>query len=534
MNYKIPKPGFFFVAIVFGGMIGYTAFGQGDGAPRRGQAAHESIASYGGPATCLACHQNEATDMFGSVHYQWTGPSPNVTNFKSDSGKADVGFNTYCGSVLTSRRAACWSCHAGNGRVPRPVLIDEQLANIDCLTCHQDAYRRKASPPIAQLPFRGYDGFTRTWSLPEEDADGNFQYLPDEAAMGMPALTAARTVHLPARTTCLSCHAHAAGSDCGKRGDLTSEMTNPPLWAEIHMSPHGANLACTNCHDAGRHRLKGRGLDITTNEGPERLTCLSGGCHPPAPHQDARLDGHTGRVACQTCHIPTFAKLRSTETRRFWLNPSWSQGLFGGQGGFTPEKLREMMVVPSYLWFDGTSVNYVLSQATPPPVNAQGAYEFGLPNGGVDSEDALIYPMKEHTSDVARHVQSGRFIPHSMFLYFVTGDFAGAVAEGQAQIGLPGPWNLVEVNSYRTINHGVEPADKALTCDACHPALAGGRPVRLDLKGKLGYETRAGFDCTQCHGPEEAQPFVGLHDRHVRTGGVACVRCHNFSRPPRA
>jgi len=95
--------------------------------------AHETITVYEGPSTCLSCHRGQAEDMFGSVHYQWTGPTPNVPNIDGNSGKADTAFNTYCGTVVSSLTAACWSCHAGLGSKPTATMTDEQLQNIDCL-----------------------------------------------------------------------------------------------------------------------------------------------------------------------------------------------------------------------------------------------------------------------------------------------------------------------------------------------------------------------------------------------------------------
>ena len=50
---------------------------------------HSTISEYKGPSTCVECHQIEAEDMFGSVHYQWSGPTPNVTNISGDAGKAN-------------------------------------------------------------------------------------------------------------------------------------------------------------------------------------------------------------------------------------------------------------------------------------------------------------------------------------------------------------------------------------------------------------------------------------------------------------
>jgi len=65
---------------------------------------HDAIQQYSGPATCLACHRTQAEAMFGAVHYQWTGPTPDVTNIDGSAGKRELGVNSYCGSPSSSRR----------------------------------------------------------------------------------------------------------------------------------------------------------------------------------------------------------------------------------------------------------------------------------------------------------------------------------------------------------------------------------------------------------------------------------------------
>ena len=113
----------------------------------------------------------------------------------------------------------------------------------------------------------------------------------------------------------------------------------------------------------------------------------------------------------------------------------------------------------------------------------------------------------------------------------MTGDFARAVADGQAYSGLIGPWSLVQVHTFQTINHGVMPSDYALQCGACHGSLPGG-PVRMDLQGALGYELKAGRNvvCLQCHGPEESKPFLAIHEKHVTDKNFDCSWCHSFTR----
>jgi len=491
---------------------------------------HEAIEVYEGPQTCVACHEEEALEIHATAHYQWTGPTPHVTNIDGPAGKDVLGFNTYCGSPATSRRIACSGCHAGNGGAPSPDTTLDQLHNIDCLMCHQNDYARAPAGPFETVSATGHDGVFRSWQLPVEDAEGSFSFEPNEAAMGISALEAARTVHLPTRTTCLRCHAYAAGSDCGKRGDLGTGTVDPPLSVDVHMSSAGEDMTCQACHLAENHRVMGRGLDIRPSEVMEQMTCATGGCHPAEPHGEWRLNSHAARVACQTCHIPTFAKLGTTEMTRHWDTPYFAQGLFSGQGGFKPEEGRGSFVTPTYAWYDGTSRVYALGQV--PEQNSAGQYSLGQPNGAATTREAKIHPMKEHLSTSAMHDATGQLIPHSTMTYFLTGDFDLAVADGQAASGLTGPWTEVDVHTFQTINHGVEDHDEALRCGACHASMEGG-PVRMDLQGDLGYQLKGPESqvCFQCHDEEEEKPFEEIHNKHVRDEGIDCLWCHTFSRP---
>jgi hypothetical protein len=564
-------------------------------------AAHATITEYHGPSTCVACHQTQAEAMHGSVHYQQTGPTPNVPNiagFAGERGFGDIGFNTYCGTHVSSSRATCAGCHVGNGQYPSPVMTTAQLHNIDCLMCHQDQYKRTPAGPFQTVGVVGADGLPATINVPVEDQNGFF-YQPDEANMSISIVQAAQTVHQTTRASCLRCHALASGSDGGKRGDISTVNVAPPSSSDIHMSPQGEDFTCAHCHSAGNHRVRGRGLDLRPNDVPERFSCET--CHSDRPHGDySRRDGtkrdtHATRVACQSCHIPTFAKDISTEMERIWGAPFFSAAACSGQGGWKPEEVRASNVVPTYKWFDGTSEVYVLGQIA--TQNPDGTYAFGNPLGGVDTSDAKIYPMKEHLSTSARlvsvvadingdtlvsnddyailanclngpaagttgcttsdlnadgHVDladyaimqecmgggcgvPGEFVPQSTFTYFTTGDFNQAVEAGMAYAGMHGAWEEVPVHTYQTINHGVEDEDNALACGACHASLSGG-PVRMDLQGALGYELKGpqSVVCFQCHGSEESKPFKSIHDKHVKDEQFDCSWCHNFSRPDRA
>ncbi len=559
-------------------------------------APHAGIQRYDGPSTCVACHQTEAQDVFHSVHYQQTGPTPNVTNIEGNAGERGDGaiaYNSYCGSHITSSRATCAACHIGNGQFPTRTVSPAQLNNIDCLLCHQDAYRRTAAPPYQGVPIlapepgnpnserpaisKTQSGVQITWQsgiltdapdlqspfllipdavspytpapepqrfyrlelshntirVPVESETG-FHYQPDEAHMAISVLEAARTVHLPTRASCLRCHATAGGRDGGKRGDISSVTASPPLTSDIHMSPQGADLTCSTCHSAGAHRFRGRGLDLRPNDSAERLTCAR--CHTERPHGDYSTeqpsrDGHAERVACQSCHIPQFARDLPTEMTRDWLTPQFDPVACSGQGGWAPSITLRTNVTPVYQWFDGTSRIYVLGQSASADPN--GEYGLAVPNGSVTSAGAKVYPMKRHTSVQPRHRATGQMIPQSTFVFFTTASFTQAIDAGQLQTGLSGPYDLVPTYELQTINHGVQTT--TLNCVSCHGDASGypGSGARvMQPVAELGYALKGTSQavCTQCHEYESPQNFKTTHEKHRR---YDCSWCHSFSRPER-
>ena len=88
-----------------------------------------------------------------------------------DQGKIAGAVNSYCINIL-GNWDACGNCHVGLGAIPEDDPTPSQLANIDCMLCHQQAYKRKK-------------------------VDGEF--VPDAENMTITMDEAARTVHEPAR-----------------------------------------------------------------------------------------------------------------------------------------------------------------------------------------------------------------------------------------------------------------------------------------------------------------------------------------------
>ena len=180
--------------------------------------------AYAGSATCRECHADEVAQVHGSVHYQWSGPTPGVVDMET-GGKLG-GINDFCGYpdinfigqltnvVGETVDGGCATCHVGLGAKPQPTASEAQLENIDCLVCHSEDYRRKVA----------------------NTADG-FRFVPAPERMSVSLLQAITDITLPSDQTCLTCHAYAGGGNNNKRGDLEAAHANPPSAAfDVHMA----------------------------------------------------------------------------------------------------------------------------------------------------------------------------------------------------------------------------------------------------------------------------------------------------------
>lgn len=503
------------------GDSGSDAGGSGDAV-----AAHQSITTYDGPAICIGCHRVEAEEMLASLHMQWSGPTPELTNTSGENlGKAVGGINTFCTYAMSSK-GACFSCHIrADGNAPHPP----ELTDVDCLMCHNDTYQRKfVRDPGNNVTVENVLGETKTYVFGKVDALGNYTTVPDFEKMpaGTTMVDLARTVHLPTRKSCLRCHAKAGGGDWTKRGDMGLNTASPTVDEDVHMSPDGADLTCTSCHlTQSGHTVGGRGIDLRQTEAPAP-TCQA--CHSSSPHGDDTLDRHArGQVSCQVCHIRSFGKGGATEMSRDWRVPTWNPAFCAGQGGFVGEEIKESFVEPEYTWFDGTSYVYNIGEIIEP--DSQGIYHMARANGRIFDGKSSIVPIKRHLSVMPLH-ESGRIVPPSIMWMFMTGDFDLAVRKGMEDQGMTGKYTIVEADAEMLISHGVDPKEKAPTCTECHD-FSGRTP---DGTGMLPF-TRLGYhqvparveSCTLCHDAETLS-WEETHKKHTGSGeeAMSCTSCH--------
>ncbi len=412
--------------------------------------------------TCLQCHEKEADDFMKTSHWKWKGVPRTVKgleNSKEEYGKANL-LNNFCTDIEGGSRPFCTKCHAGYGWTDTSAPLADKT-KIDCLICHfkEGNYRKSL---------------------------GGF---PDEKllARGKMDLTlAARSVSLPNRDNCGVCHFFGGGGDAVKHGDLDSTLTKPSREHDIHMGGP-ADMNCQSCHVTKDHQIAGASTFTATNDG--RVSCED--CHRE-PHIDSPsnkiLTKHTKTVACQTCHIPVFAKGQATKMSWDWSTVGKDiepQELFGKEtyakhkGTFVWDK----NVIPAYAWYNGKTERYLKGEKIKDP--SKTVY-LSKPAGDITDKNSKIYPFKVHRG---KQPMDSNYKYLSIFQNYgglwSHYNWEKALTDGAKASGLPysGKFEFVSTAFYGSINHEIAPKEQALKCGDCHF----GATKRLDWKA-LGYE----------------------------------------------
>ncbi len=469
------------------------------------QQAHQNL-TYQGGGTCLSCHEKQANDMFGAVHYQWKGQTPFIVNGTDIQGKDAGAFNAFCINILGNWNG-CGACHPGLGAKPEAIVSQAQLQNIDCLMCHQQEYKRVRSGAV---------------------------YVPDTAAMTISMDQAVKSVHLPVRKNCLQCHARSGGADAFKRGDLTlAHGSTTDKTFDAHMATTGANLECRNCHVWENHHAPGRGADLRPSDLPYVPQCID--CHADKKtatgHATAAVNRHTDKVACQTCHIPVYAKdaADTVALERTEIHRTWQHSEFSGVR-YEPIFTLANNVLPVYAFWNKNTISYNMNDTAVPSAKT-GVYPITTLVGSINDSTSMLYPFKYKTAEQPMTTATQKLIALDTAVFFATGDAQKAIASGLTNMGLPAtePYTWVTTECYLMLNHEVMPASNALTCNQCHKNTA-----QIDLPG-LGYVLKGpqATVCTQCHGQEKLPAFESVHNKH-RSQGIDCASCHNFTRPQKA
>ena len=451
-------------------------------APKQSTADHSKFAQLQKPfktgeevtEACLSCHTEAASQVMATKHWTW--------DFKQVQtgqtlGKKNV-LNAFCIGTR-SNEAFCTSCHVGYGWKDDKFDFTSQR-NVDCLVCHDTTGSYKKIPGLA-----GHPNY-----VPME-------YPPHSGKMLDPVdlQRVAQHVGKTRRDNCGACHYFGGGGDAVKHGDLDSSLNQPDRALDVHMDKDGLNFACATCHKTDSHKVAGSRYQPTASDphGPimrgkhgDRNPATCQACHGDKPHdaRHAKLNDHTRSLACQTCHIPAYAR-GGVATKMSW---DWSTA-----GRLTPDgepiikkdaeghvvydsKKGDFSfgenVVPDYLWFNGT-VEYVLADDTIDPGQTVRINRFV---GSADDPGSRIWPVKVfHGKQPYDKVYLTLLNPHtwgpddytSLWTNF---DWKKALESGMQAAGRPysGEYGFVQSEMTWPITHMVAPKEQALSCAECH------------------------------------------------------------------
>ncbi|MCV2892324.1 tetrathionate reductase family octaheme c-type cytochrome [Lentibacter sp. XHP0401] len=432
---------------------------------------------------CVSCHTQADDQFMHSIHFTWEFDHP-VTGQKL--GKRNV-VNSFCGNVA-GNEARCTSCHAGYGWEDMSVTPQEQGVTADCLVCHDTSGQyTKADSKAGHPPLDPVAEGTKT--------------ITGAKAWAVDLTKAAQSVGTSTRENCGNCHFYGGGGDNVKHGDLSSVLYNPSIDVDVHMSPEGENMTCSTCHVSDQHQWSGSRYNVMASDAHSEMlkpgerrdvaTCQS--CHGTEPHpatlMGAKLNNHTDMLACQTCHIPAFAK-GGVPTKTKW---DWSTaGRLDAEGkpihednytSSTGAKLHTYLstkgdfeygenVEPYYAWFDG-QVEYATRDREIAPSST---VEVNSIKGARGDGVSRIWPFKRMEGRQAYDTESNKLVfnhvwgPTTDTALWTNFDWGKSIEAGMKAAGQPysGNFDFVDTYMYWPITHMVAPADQALKCGSCH------------------------------------------------------------------
>ncbi|GBC96882.1 hypothetical protein HRbin16_02693 [bacterium HR16] len=401
-------------------------------------------------SACIECHNGRHTEVMRSNHWRWEREEYVKGRGVVYLGKKNA-VNNFC-LAAEGNELACAKCHVGYGMESVKTFHFDDPRNVDCLVCH----------------------------------DGTGTYAKAQNKGGLPAPTVnltkvAQSVGRPGRSNCGVCHFYGGGGNNVKHGDLEEAMFEPTRDVDVHMAVDGANMQCVDCHVTEKHNIRGQ-LYSLSSMNRNRVTCEQ--CHTSTPHEDDLLNEHTLKVACQTCHIPVYAKVNATKI--YW---DWSTAGKLRNGKPYEEKDAEGNILymskkgtfrwgknlkPEYVWFNGTAHHYLPGDRIEDPTQPVILNRF---EGSYADPDAKIFPVKvmrtrQFYDPVTRMLLLPKlFAPRqgegALWEDF---DLLRAIEVGMKEHGLPfsGKMDFIETIMYWPVNHMVSPKEKALQCSECH------------------------------------------------------------------
>lgn len=427
-------------------------------------------------AACLSCHTEAGNQVKQTTHWTWLYDHKETGQ---QLGKSKV-MNSFCGMVVTNE-PRCTSCHVGYGWKDMTQPPPEDPNAVDCLVCHDTTGGYKKFPTLSGFPT----------DKPREFPKGSGKIMMP------PNLTEiAQHVGASNRETCGSCHFYGGGGDGVKHGDLDSSLAKPNAALDVHMDANGLNFSCSECHSSWGHDVAGSRYQMNAHDAKGVVTPGHGkgevkaasceSCHSSEPHSQAKLNHHADKLACQSCHIPEYAR-GGVPTKMWWDWSTAGRLDKDGQQINTKDELGRLVyssqkgdfgygenVIPTYEWFNGTVEYTQIEDKFDPSVTPLGVNRI---QGAAGDPDSRIWPFK-----VMRGKQPFDTVNNTLLATHVFGaddtsfwknfNWHNALQKASDVSGFPysGEFAFVETTMHWPITHMVPSADKALECAACHSA----------------------------------------------------------------
>jgi len=407
---------------------------------------------------CLSCHNQTGREVMQTSHWKWTRDYITDSGDTIQLGKKNI-INNFCIGVSSNERR-CTSCHVGYGWEDNDFDFTESK-NIDCIVCHDRSGTYKKFPSGAGYPVK------------EEKKFGKEIYYPPDYKL------ISQNIGPPTNENCGACHFVGGGGNNVKHGDIAMEMSNISKTVDVHLAVDGAKMGCVDCHKTERHNIRGSLYSIaSTNE--NRISCEQ--CHSEEPHIDRTLNFHTRKIACQTCHIPVYAKVSATKMEWDWS----TAGKFNEDGSILVKKDSagniiyhsmkgtfswESDVEPEYYWFNGNARHYLMGDK----IDTTEVVQLNSLLGSYNDRNAKIVPVKVHRSQqIYDPLNETMILPHlygkDSTAFWTNFDWNKAAETGMRSVNLPysGKYAFITTEMDWPINHMVAPIENTLKCADCH------------------------------------------------------------------
>lgn len=425
--------------------------------------------AYKGTESCLNCHGKIADEFMETAHYKWEGVATNIVSAPAGTifGKNDI-INNFCVAVA-SNEGRCSNCHAGYGYADNTFGFNDPKT-VDCLVCHDQTTTYAKAKTTAGLP------------EPTVDLDLVAQSVADNG--GVPTIDG-----------CIDCHAKAGGGDNVKHGDIAMSLANTTREFDVHMGTDGADFECVACHQVKKDadgNLLSHGIGgMPYHSVDEGVMKQCDDCHGDRANihvgstVETIVNSHT-TLACQVCHIPTFARDQSTKTEWYWedagqvidpvpVDPVTGRPTYDRKKGTF---VWANNVRPTLRFFNGKWEKFLVGEndvyTSLPAVLAE-------PVGDYTDPDAMIYPFKKMIGNQPADANNQTVLVPHLFgtaggpnAFWGNWDWNLSLQDAAIVTGQPytGAFEFIDTVMYLTVNHEVAPSEQAYgmngACGDCH------------------------------------------------------------------